>query len=197
MALPQRDKEHHTYADYLAWPEDVRYELVDGVAYLMAPAPSVDHQTVAFEVGHQVRTALEGDPCRVLVAPVDVLLPRGREADEEVDTVVQPDVLVVCDEAKLTPRGVSGAPDWVVEVISPATAGHDQIVKLAAYERAGVREYWLVHPVDRLVTIYRHDGSAYGRPEIRELTGETPVGVLEGVAVHWEPIIARLLGGAG
>ncbi len=99
----------------------------------------------------------------------------------------------VCDPAKLTPRGVRGAPDWVMEVISPASASHDQTVKLAAYERAGVREYWLAHPGDRVLTIYRHDGTTYGRPKIMELAGETASEVLPGVTVRWEPVLARLL----
>jgi Uma2 family endonuclease len=166
---------------------------------MMAPAPSVDHQTLAFEVGRQLGNALEGRPCRVLLAPVDVLLVRANDsqglhqADDEADTVVQPDVLVVCDPQKVTPRGIRGAPDWVLEVISPASASHDQIVKLAAYERAGVREYWLAHPADRVLTIYRHDGTAYGRPQIVELAGETPIDALPGVMVRWEPVVARLL----
>jgi Uma2 family endonuclease len=132
----------------------------------------------------------------VLKGPVDVLLSRAEQADQAddaVDTVVQPDVLVVCDPQKGTPRGIRGAPDWVLEVISPASASHDQIIKLAAYERAGVREYWLAHPADRVLTIYRLEGAAYGRPQIVELTGETPVGVLAGVTISWEPVVARLL----
>lgn len=193
MGYALRDERRYTYADYRAWPEDVRYELVEGAAFMMAPAPSVDHQTLAFEVGHQIRTALEGHPCRVLMAPVDVLLAHADEADDAIATVVQPDVLVVCDPGKVTPRGIRGAPDWVLEVISPASASHDQIVKLAAYERAGVREYWLAHPADRILTIYRLDGAAYGRPQIVELAGETPVGVLGGVAVRWAPVVERLL----
>jgi len=193
MGYALRDQCHYTYADYYSWPEDVRYELVDGTAFMMAPAPSVDHQSLAFEVAVQLRTALEGHPCRVLMSPVDVLLAKADEADDVVTTVVQPDVLVVCDAHKVTPRGIRGAPDWVLEVISPASASHDQIVKLAAYERAGVREYWLAHPVDRVLTIYRFDGAAYGRPQIVPLTGETPVGVLPGVTIRWEPVVARLL----
>lgn len=193
MGYALRDQRRYIYADYRAWPEDVRYELIDGAAFLMAPAPSVNHQTFAFEVGRQLGNALEGHPCRVLLAPVDVLLGAPEQSEDEVDTVVQPDVLVVGDPAKVTPRGIRGAPDWVLEVISPSSASHDQILKLAAYEKAGVREYWLAHPTDRVLTIYRHDGTAYGRPEIRELVGETPVGVLPGVTVRWEPIVARLL----
>jgi Uma2 family endonuclease len=193
MGYALRDHRRYTYADYRSWPEDVRYELIDGAAFLMAPAPSLDHQTLAFEVGRQLGNALEGRPCRVLLAPVDVLLASDDRAADAVDTVVQTDVLVVCDPAKLTPRGVRGAPDWVMEVISPASASHDQTVKLAAYERAGVREYWLAHPGDRVLTIYRHDGTAYGRPKIMELAGETASDVLPGVTVRWEPVLARLL----
>lgn len=194
MAYALRDQCHYTYADYRTWPEDVRYELVNGAAFIKAPAPSVDHQTLAFEVGRQLGNALEGHPCRVLMAPVDVLLSQAGDADDTADTVLQPDVLVVCDPQKVTPRGIRGAPDWILEVISPASASHDQIIKLAAYEKAGVREYWLAHPVDRVLTIYRLDGTAYGRPQIVELAGETPVSVLAGVTIRWAPVVARLLG---
>jgi Uma2 family endonuclease len=194
MGLPHRDPQRHTYAEYRTWSGDQRYELIDGTAYLMSPAPDVDHQTVAFEIARQVGNALEGKPCRVMVAPLDVRLPaHGVANDDATETVVQPDVLVVCDEAKIDARGVRGAPDWIVEVLSRSTAGHDQILKRRAYERAGVREYWLVHPADRVLTIYRLVGGSYGIPDIRELDGETSVGVLDGVTVRWAPIIERLL----
>lgn len=192
MCLALRDNEHHTYGDYLSWAEDARYELIDGVAYLMAPAPLVAHQEFVGEIYRQVANALRGKPCRAFIAPVDVCLPKGDEADEKIDTVVQPDVLVVCDEAKIGERGVRGAPDWVVEVLSPATAAHDQIVKRRIYERAGVGEYWLVHPTDRVLTIYRLESGAFGVPDLRLLEGETPVSVLAGVAVAWDELVARL-----
>ncbi|KAA6186734.1 Uma2 family endonuclease [Thiohalocapsa marina] len=192
MGLAQRDEAHHTYGDYLTWPDDVRYELIDGVAYLMAPAPTLDHQDVAGELYYQLRQALEGKSCRVYIAPVDVRLPKANEDDAFIDTVVQPDVLLVCDPGKLDRRGVRGGPDLIVEVLSPSTASHDQIRKLRVYERARVREYWLVHPVDRILTIYRLDEDDYGKPDIRELAGETPIGVLPGVSIHWDALIARL-----
>lgn len=193
MGYALRSNEHYTYADYLAWPEEGRYELIDGQAYLMAPAPTVNHQLLVFEIARQAANALEGKPCTVMVAPVDVRLPKADEADAAIDTVVQPDVLVVCDAAKIETRGLRGAPDWVVEVLSPASASHDQIIKLRAYERAGVKEYWLVHPLDRIVTIYCWEGHGYGRPEIQALAGETAIGVLPGITIRWDLIVPRLL----
>lgn len=192
MALARRDHDYHTYADYLTWPEDVRYELIDGIAYLMAPAPTLEHQDVAGEIYRQLANALRDKSCRAFIAPVDVRLPKAGEADESIDTVVQPDVLVVCDESKLDRRGVRGAPDLVVEVLSPATASHDHLIKRRVYERAGVREYWLVHPLDRIITIYRLTDGEYGKPDMQELSGETPVGVVPEVSIAWDDLARRL-----
>ena len=192
MGLALRKEKHYTYADYLTWPDDARYELIDGEAFLMAPAPLIEHQEVAGDVYHQLRNQLDGKPCRPYIAPVDVRLPRADEADAAIDTVVQPDVLVVCDPAKIDRRGVRGAPDWLLEVLSPSTAAHDQIAKRRTYERAGVREYWLVHPGDRTLTVYVLDNGQYGRPDIYELKDETPIGVLPGVAIAWDALIERL-----
>ena len=192
MSLRQRDERHYTYGDYRSWPEDVRYELIDGIAWLMAPAPGRRHQELVGEIFFQARQALEGKPCRVYVAPFDVRLPKGDEADDTVDTVVQPDVLVVCDPDKLDDAGLRGAPDWVVEVLSPATAAHDQTLKLAAYERAGVPEVWLIHPGDRTLTRYRLVDGRYGRPVIQELEGVTPVATLPEIEIDWSPLDRRL-----
>jgi Uma2 family endonuclease len=192
MGLALRTEKHYTYADYLQWPDDARYELIDGEALLMSPAPLVEHQEVAGEVYYQLRNQLDGQPCRPYIAPVDVRLPRADEADAAIDTVVQPDVLVVCDPHKIDRRGVRGAPDWVLEVLSPSTAAHDQIAKRRTYERAGVREYWLVHPGDRTLTVYVLENGQYGRPEIYELKDATPIGVLPGVSIAWDALIERL-----
>ena len=192
MGLALRTEKHDTYADYLQWPDDARYELIDGEAFLMSPAPLVEHQEVAGELFRQLANQLDGQPCRPYIAPVDVRLPRKDEADAAIDTVVQPDVLVVCDPHKIDRRGVRGAPDWVLEVLSPSTAAHDQIAKRRTYERAGVREYWLVHPGDRTLTVYLLDNGQYGRPEIYELKDATPIGVLPGVSIAWDALVARL-----
>lgn len=192
MPLSRRDERHHTYADYLGWPDDLRYELIDGAAYLMSPAPDLVHQLFVGEIFAQLHTALDHSSCRPFVAPVDVRLPKGNEADDAVDTVVQPDVFVVCDPARLDRRGVRGAPDFVVEVLSPASAGHDHVAKRQVYERAGVREYWLVHPVDRIVTIYRREATGYASPIVQELSGTTTVEALPGVVIDWNELTARI-----
>lgn len=192
MGLALKDHQYHCYGDYLAWPDDVRYELIDGDAYLMAPAPDLAHQEVAGEIYLQARLALKGKPCRVFISPIDVRLPKQDEADERIDTVVQPDVFVVCDSNKLDRHGVRGAPDWVVEVLSPSTASHDQIKKRQLYERHGVREYWLIHPVDRVLTVYRLINGEYGKPDLYELHGETAVTVLPDIIIQWDDLVARL-----
>ncbi|MFN2349579.1 MAG: Uma2 family endonuclease [Thioalkalivibrio sp.] len=194
MGLALRDKAHHTYGDYISWSEETRYELVDGHAYAMAPAPSVSHQQVVGELYRQVADALDDSPCRVLIAPVDVRLPRQDEADEDIDTVVQPDLMVVCDPRRIEERGIRGAPDWIVEVLSPSTAAHDQQLKREIYERHGVQEYWLVHPGDRVLIIYRLQANAYGKPEVMELEGESQVETLPGIVIHWDKVMGRLSG---
>lgn len=192
MGLPRRDVEYHTYADYCSWPDDGRYELIDGVAYAMGPAPVRRHQGILGEIFRQVANILEGSSCRPYIAPFDVRLPKKDEIDDDVDTVVQPDLVVICDRSKLDDKGCRGAPDWVVEVLSPSTAGHDQILKRALYQRVGVREYWLVHPVDRIVIIYALVGGSYGVPDVRELVGTLAVGVLPEIVIDWGRVVREL-----
>lgn len=193
MGLPKRDNQQHTYGEYRTWPDEVRYELIDGVAYAMSPAPSIGHQDTIGEIYRQIADALENKPCRVFIAPVDVRLPKAKEKDEKIDTVLQPDILVVCDSSKLDAKGVRGAPDWIIEVLSPATATHDHIAKRRVYECHGVREYWLVHPIDRMVTIYRLEKDGYGKPDVVEMKEHTPVGVLPEIVIEWGRVTRRLV----
>jgi Uma2 family endonuclease len=194
MALTQRDSQHHTYGDYLKWSDDRREELIDGIAYIREPpAPAPAHQELVGELYHQIRGALEGKLCRVYIAPFDVRLPKSNETDEKIDTVVQPDVFIVCDRHKLDQRGMRGAPDWLAEVLSPSTASHDQIIKLPVYERAGVPEVWLIHPTDRTLTIYRLEDGRYGRPTILELKGQTPLIAVPGVCIDWDRLPSQLV----
>jgi len=193
MAFALEKDKHYTYKDYLTWPDDVRCEIIDGEVFMMTPAPLLTHQDVVGEIFFQAKQALRGKTCRALVAPLDVRLPRHGEADEATDVVVQPDVLVVCDPNKLDRRGVRGAPDWVVEVLSPASASRDQIEKRRIYERHGVLEYWLVHPTDRILTVYRLQNGEYGKPDIFKLEGRTPVAVIPGLDIDWEAMTPYLI----
>jgi len=168
MGLPQgHQKTGFTYADYVARPEGERWELIDGEAYAMSPAPTNAHQLIVGELFTTIHDYFRGKSCRPFVAPFDVRLPKMGLADQQIDTVVQPDISLVCDPDKLKDNhGCLGAPDWVIEVLSPSTAIHDQRTKRALYERHGVAEYWLVHPGDRSVSIYRLANGAYGQPEV-------------------------------
>lgn len=190
MGLPLRDLQHHSYGEYRTWPEDMRYELIAGAAYAMSPAPVRVHQRLVFELARQIADALEGGPCEVNVAPFDVRLPEADEADDDITTVLQPDITVVCDPAKLDWLGCRGAPDWVIEVLSRYTAGHDQTVKLAAFERHGVKECWLVHPTDRVVNVYELIDGKYARPAIYELDGALASAAVAGAEVDWAGVLA-------
>ncbi len=156
----------YTVQDYLSWDDERRYELIDGEAYVMAPAPTLRHQSIALGLATQLRKGLDEKlraspdcPCQVFGAPVDVVLGP--------DTVVQPDVVLVCDPAKLANgRYVDGAPDLVVEVISPATARRDRLVKRDLYEQVGVAQYWLADPEARTLECYRLEGGVYGKPAV-------------------------------
>jgi Uma2 family endonuclease len=193
MTLLKRETRHYTYGDYLTWPDSPQSELISGTLYVREPpAPVLSHQTIVLELGRQAADALDQTPCRVFVAPVDVLLPKSTEADDQIDTVVQPDVLIVSDLQKLDGRRLRGAPDWIAEVLSPRTARYDRTIKLRAYERAGVREVWLVNPTDRTVAICRLDEGRYGRAIRLELKGQTQLTAVPGVTIDWDRVLAKV-----
>ncbi len=183
----------YTYGDYLTWPEEERWELIDGIPWNMTAAPSRAHQEILGDLFRQISTFLLDKTCLAFFAPFDVRLPEAGEADDDITTVVQPDLSVICDPAKLDERGCRGAPDVIMEVISPATAVRDQIHKVALYEKHGVKEYWLVHPTDRLVTIRLLDAAGrYGMPRIHEAKGRLPVATLPGLEIDLDEVFRRL-----
>ncbi len=192
MALPAlKYEESFTYADYLVWPQGERWELIEGVPYNMSPAPFRRHQDISGELFKQIAVFLDEKPCKVYAAPFDVrLLPEAspeelRTADDDdVTTVVQPDISVICNAEKLDDRGCLGAPDIIIEILSPSTAAKDQIQKLALYEKCGVTEYWIVHPTDKTVTVRLLDEHGrYGIPAIYEGKGTLIMQTLEGLTI--------------
>lgn len=186
MGLPLRKTEQHfTYKDYRQWPDDERWELIDGVAYNMCAAPALRHQGASTELGYMIRNFLDGKPCRVFAAPVDVFFPPLHQMDEdEVDTVVQPDLVVVCDPDKLREKGIWGAPDLAVEILSPSTSRKDQREKFDLYQRSGVKEYWVVDPRGHWLQQYVLGPDGTYLPEITfDRTGTMECQVLPGLVI--------------
>jgi Uma2 family endonuclease len=165
--LPVRkDDIHYTYREYKAWPEDERWELIDGVAYAMG-GPTSAHQVISREMGGQFYNFLKAKTCQFFSAPFDVFFPRLNEQEkDDVDTIVQPDLLVVCDPSKVRENGIWGAPDLVVEILSPSTSRKDLREKYDLYQRSGVREYWVVDPPGRWVQQYILAADGRYAPEI-------------------------------
>jgi Uma2 family endonuclease len=179
----------HTYGDLRRWSDDVRWELIDGQAHAMT-GPSWQHQRVCMNLGSQLNAHFSARGCRVFPAPFDIRLPEGDEHDDAIRTVVQPDISV-CDASKLDARGCRGAPDLVVEVISPSTAARDNVIKRALYDRHGVREYWLVHPIDRMETIYgRRSEGGFGPAELLAAAGKLTSPGFPGLEVDWDEVFA-------
>jgi Uma2 family endonuclease len=183
----------YTYGDYKTWPEDERWELIDGTAWNMSPAPNRYHQGVLTGLILQIATFLEGHHCDVYPAPFDVLLPdhAGQEEDD-VSTVVQPDISIICDKRKLTEKGCTGTPEWIVEVLSPYTSRKDMSIKYELYQRHGVREYWIVDPGNKYVHVYLLDENG-GYPEYPQVYLRDTVidcTVLEGLSIDLARVFA-------
>jgi Uma2 family endonuclease len=179
MASLAYEKSYYTYADVLEWDENVRAEIVDGELYMMSP-PTRFYQDIIWELSGQLRNFLQGKPYKGYTAPFGVrLFPTDDQSD---DTFVEPDIVVVCDSSKLDDRGCNGAPDLVIEILSPATARYDRVVKFRKYLEAGVREYWIVNPDEKTVQVHVLDNGRYVTKTYDE-TDEVPVTVLPGCVI--------------
>ena len=168
----------YTYADYCSWDDDERWELIDGVPYAMA-APLTPHQSVLRNIVLQIGNFLHKKTCEVFFAPTDVRL----NADTRDDTVVQPDLIVVCDKSKIDNKAIIGAPDLIMEILSPSSASHDTIRKFMLYLNANVREYWIVDPVTGSIIVnILKDGTYIAKAY--DKTAVVPVSVLEGCSIN-------------
>lgn len=181
MALPQ--EKSYTYADLLEWNDGKRYELYNGQPVMMSP-PLRQHQEISGEIYLQIGTYLKGKKCKVYHAPFSVR-PFAADGDSpyDTDTLVEPDITVVCSSDKLDKYGCKGAPDLVVEILSPSTKQYDCLVKYKLYQQAGIREYWIVDPDKKLVLVYTLVEGQYYVPEVYTARDSVPVGVLEDCAV--------------
>ncbi|MFN4147036.1 MAG: Uma2 family endonuclease [Runella sp.] len=154
--LDQLDlSKQYSYADYLKWRFEERVELIRGYIHKMSPAPARRHQGLSIALINQMYPHFKNHQCRMYHAPFDVRLTRkSKNKSKEVTTVVQPDLCVICDESKLDKRGCVGAPDLIVEILSPGNSKKEMKDKFEVYEEAGVREYWIVQPTDKNVLVY-------------------------------------------
>jgi Uma2 family endonuclease len=152
----------YTYSDYLSWRWSEMVELIQGKIYKMS-APTSTHQTVTGELFRQIANHLKGKKCKVFVAPFDVRLPKStyKKQDDEITTVVLPDICVICNPTKIDEKGCLGAPDWIIEILSKNTSQKDLREKFEAYQEAGVNEYWIVHPNEQTVFIYLLESGKY------------------------------------
>ncbi|MDR0403348.1 MAG: Uma2 family endonuclease, partial [Treponema sp.] len=175
------EERRFTYADYKEWEldEGERFELIGGKAYAMA-APNDFHQAILVELVLQIASYLRGKPCKVRPAPYDVRLFYAE--DESDDTVVQPDISVICDESKRGTEGCRGAPDLVVEILSPSNTGEELVRKFNLYLEAGVREYWVVAPESKTVQSYILRNGAY-EGKVYTMDAALPSAVLEGLSI--------------
>jgi Uma2 family endonuclease len=184
----KKKKRRYTYADYLEWEGPERYELMNGEVFQMA-SPSVAHQAIQRELLIDFGNWLRGKPCQVFAAPLDVrLFPKKDKSD---NTVVQPDLLVVCDKDKLSKGSVDGAPDLVVEILSPSNYDSYLFLKFHYYLKAGVREYWLIDPETRQVQVHIYENGHY-LSSIYEDNDHIPVTVLPGLNIALEDLWARI-----
>ena len=184
--------DRYCYADLLTWPEDQRWELIDGIPYDMSPAPTRRHQKVVSELFGQFWLFLKDKPCDVYVPPFDVRLPALDEDGMTATTVVQPDITIVCDKDKLDERGCLGSPTLVVEALSPGTAKKDLREKLHTYERSGVPEYWIITPSDKTLMVFTLDEQ--GRYSTHAVYGDieqAPVKVLPGLVIDLASVFAE------
>jgi Uma2 family endonuclease len=185
----------YTYADYLTWQFDEMVELIRGKVVRMSPAPNTSHQSCFSNIHLIIGTYLKNRTCKVFHALFDVRLPLPPEQQSEnkIDTIVQPDISVICDLSKLDAQGCQGAPDWIIEILSPSTAHKDLTDKFDLYQNAGVKEYWVVHPSEGTILSYRlnSDGQYVLLRRTPYTVGEKlPVGVFPGFEVIVEEVFA-------
>ena len=175
--LPQEQR--YSYADLLTWDDNTRYELYDGQPTALA-SPSDVHQRISVALSAQFYNYLNGKKCSVYTAPFDVrLFEKEGDCPNDVDTVLQPDLMVVCDKSKVDQHGIHGAPDLIIEILSQSSIRYDRVIKFNLYQRAGVQECWIVDPVTRTVCVYTLENDAYHAAAVYSSDLSVPVGILD------------------
>ncbi len=188
----KKENEKYTYGDYKYW-NDERYELINGEIYNMSPAPRRIHQKISGTLFALFHTYLKSKPCEVYNAPFDVRLPEyENQHDDTIESVVQPDIVVICDKNKLDEFGCKGAPDIVIEILSPATSKKDLTEKFYLYEKHKVKEYWIVYPYEQVLHIYllQPDGK-YDKSKIYTIDDTCTVHLFEDMTIDMREVFGE------
>jgi len=178
------NSKHYTYADYLKFGYEEKVEIIKGKLFKMSPAPTSTHQIISRNISGLLYVALKGQKCQFFSAPFDVILPVEGKDFEASDRVIQPDVCVICDPDKIKKRGCFGAPDWIVEILSPSTAKKDLQNKFELYEESGVNEYWIIEPRNQTVEVFILRDHKYIRINTYVEDDIIPCNTLEGLTIN-------------
>lgn len=183
----------YSYADYLLWQFQERVELVRGFIVKMSPSPRRRHQEISAVIYGYLNASLKGKACKVYYAPFDVRMVKNKgQADENIDTVVQPDISIICDPSKLDDYGCIGAPDLIVEILSPGNKKYDEVYKYQLYEENGVKEYWIVDPESKSVKVYLLNSDKYELIDYYERAGQMmPVNIFKGLVLSYDEVFAN------
>ncbi|NUM30867.1 MAG: Uma2 family endonuclease [Bacteroidetes bacterium] len=190
MKVEEPDFEYgiYSYADYLKWTLDEQVEIIKGKIFKMSPAPKRIHQKISINIASNLYNFLKGKKCQVYDAPFDVRLPVKSNKNEDIFTVVQPDICVICDPSKLDEAGCIGAPDIVIEILSKGNNKKELQVKYEVYEESGIKEYWIIHPDEQTVLIYKLVNGKYEPSRLLTKGDTITTSILEGFVLDLESV---------
>jgi Uma2 family endonuclease len=182
----------YTYADYITWTEEERWEIIDGKPYMQVTS-TWQHQAISREILAQFNNYLKATNCHIFASPFDLRIPQSNEKDEETTFVCQPDLLVICDKEELKGTGYYGTPTMIIEITSPSTAKIDKLLKFNKYEKAGVMEYWIIEPGTKLVSVFTLQGNKrYGRPDLYSDEDKIKVNTFPDLIIDLKPVFNNL-----
>lgn len=183
----------YTYADYLQWKFEEQVELIRGKIFKMSPAPAPRHQQISISLSSEIYNFLKKKSCKVFTAPFDVRLPvKNKKKDNEITSVVQPDICVICDETKIDGRGCLGAPDLIIEILSPGNTEKEVKLKFELYEEAQVREYWVAYPSEENVAVFvLNENNKYEGAKIYAGRDQIKCIAIQGLIIKLEDIFTK------
>lgn len=187
MTIP-RENSTLTYSEYLELGEDVRYEVIDGQIYNMSPAPNTKHQAVQRELLTEFNIYLRGKQCSVFGSPIDVCFSEEDNDIKKIKEWIEPDLVIVCDKSKIQEKRIVGVPDLVIEILSNSTSKKDKTVKYNRYQRAGVKEYWIVDPSNEIIYVYLLNNGKFVQSDTYFKDDSIPVNIFKDFSIELKNI---------